>query len=70
MNTPAPTIPNFQADVDRLVSAFSYIRSLPSPLARFVHLSRIASYHGLSKSECRKAFEIFLNEFSEQEVGK
>lgn len=69
MNIPS-TAPNFQADVDRLVVAFKYVRSLSSPLARFVHLSRIASYHGLSKSECRRAFEIFCNEFSEQEVGK
>lgn len=70
MNTSINAQPNFESDVKRLVQAFSYVRNLQSPLSRFVYLSRIAAYHGLSKSECRKAFEIFLNEFSEQEVGK
>ncbi len=65
-----PTIPDFQAEVDRLVQAFSYVRSLSSPLSRFIHLSKIASFHGLSKSECRRAFEIFCNEYPAGEGGE
>lgn len=56
------SIPDLEQDYSRLLAAFEAIAAISSRLRREFTLSRTAAYHGLSKAEARRMFQLWLLE--------
>jgi len=52
----------FDSEFTALLASFEAIAKIGSQLKRQFTLGRIASWHGLTKAECRRLFDLYLIE--------
>ncbi|MBD2298949.1 hypothetical protein [Nostoc sp. FACHB-190] len=51
-----------EADFEKLIASFQAIATIESRVKQEFYLSRIASWHGITRADCRRLFRLFCCE--------